>query len=131
MGNRVHQASTSTLTNSAETGNNTETVVATLTNIVPEFPNQVVKLRGWLKATTGTGTTAGLLRIRRGGLTGTSIGEGTAETLAFVASKTTSGAVEAEDTPGEGVFTYVLTHTGTGDTGVANYLAAELTARWD
>lgn len=131
MGNRVHSASTATLTNAAESANNTETVVATLTGVTPEFANQVVKLRGWLKATTGTGTTAGLLRIRRGGLTGTSLGEATAETLAFVASKTTEGAAEYEDTPGEGTFTYVLTYQGTGDTAVTTFLAAELSAKWD
>jgi hypothetical protein len=131
MGNRVHSASTPTLTNSAESANNTETVVATLTGVTPEFPNQVVKLRGWLKCTMGTGTTAGLLRVRKQTLTGTSLGDGTAETILFIASKTSQGTIEVEDTPGEGTFSYVLTYQGTGDTSVTTFLATELSARWD
>jgi len=121
---------TTTLTNAAESGNNTETVVATLPGISTEFDGQTVRLRGWLKATTGTGTTAGLMRIRRDSLTGTVVSEATAETGPFVASKTLDASVSADDASRTlAGATYVLTYQGTGDTAVTTFLATELSAQ--
>lgn len=121
---------TTTLTNAAESANNTETVVATLNGISTEFDGQTVRLRGWLKATTGTGTTAGLMRIRRDSLTGTVVSEATAETGPFVASKTLDASVSADDASRTlAGATYVLTYQGTGDTAVTNFLATELSAQ--
>jgi hypothetical protein len=48
-----------------------------------------------------------------------------------VAAGTTGAVGSAEDIPGEGIFTYVVTYQGTGDTGVATVLDSTLTARWD
>jgi hypothetical protein len=128
--NRDLMYRTTTLTNAAESANNTETVVATLAGITCEYDGTTVRLRAWVKVTTGTGTTGGILRIRRDSLTGTVVSEATSETGPFVASKTFDASVSADDgarTLAGG--TYVLTHTGVGDTGVATYLACELTAQ--
>lgn len=131
MGNRTQSYRTVTLTNAAESANNTETVVCTLAGISTEFDGMTIRFRGWLKATTGTGTTAGLLRIRRDSLTGTSIGEATAETGPFVASKTLDASISADDGPRTlGGATYVMTYQGTGDTSVCTFLAAELSATY-
>lgn len=130
MPNRAQNYRTTTLTNAAESGNNTETVVATLSGISTEFDGQTIRLKGWIKVSTGTGTTAGLLRIRRDSLTGTAIGEGTAETGPFVASKVADATVYADD-PSRTLAgaTYVLTYVGTGDTAVTTFLAAGLEAQ--
>ena len=129
MPNRALIYRTATLTNAAESANNTETVVATLAGITCEYDGSTVRLHGWLKASVGTGTTAGLLRIRRDSLTGTSVSEATAETGPFVASKVCDGAVDADDVSRTlAGATYVLTYTGTGDTAVCTFLAATLTA---
>ena len=130
MPNRVQTFRTTTLTNAAESANNTETVVCTLSGISTEFDGQTIKLSGWLKATTGTGTTAGLLRIRRDSLTGTSVGEATAETGPFVASKTCDATIEADDSSRTlAGAPYVLTYQGTGDTAVCTFLAGRLSAQ--
>ena len=129
MPNRVLAYRTATLTNAAESANNTETVVCTLAGVTCEYDGSTVRFHGWLKATTGTGTTAGLLRIRRDSLTGTSIGEATAETGPFVASKTLDASIDADDTSRTlAGATYVMTYQGTGDTAVTNFLAAALSA---
>ncbi|HET9247700.1 MAG TPA: hypothetical protein VFO15_17990 [Xanthobacteraceae bacterium] len=129
MPNRALIYRTTTLTNAAESGNNTETVVATLAGVTCEYDGSTVRLHAWIKVTTGTGTTGGILRIRRDSLTGTAVSEATSETGPFVASKTFDASVSADDT-GRTLAggTYVLTHQGAGDTGVATYLAVELTA---
>ena len=129
MPNRALIYRTTTLTNAAESGNNTETVVATLAGITCEYDGSTVRLHGWIKLTTGTGTTGGILRIRRDSLTGTVVIEPTSETGPFVASKTFDASVDADDASRSlAGATYVLTHIGVGDTGVATYLAASLTA---
>lgn len=129
MPNRLLAYRTTTLTNATESANNTETVVATLAGVTCEYSNQTIRLHGWLKATTGTGTTSGLIRIRRNSLTGTVVSEATAENQAWVASKTGELAIDADDNPGElAGATYVLTYVGAADTAVATFLAASLTA---
>lgn len=116
------------LTNAAESANNTETVVATLTGVTPRYPGMTCRLRGWLNLLTGTGTTGGICRIRKGSLTGAVVGPAFTDNQGVAASKTCEIAVEAAESPGEGTFTYVLTHQGAGDTGVATYQACALTA---
>ena len=130
MPNRAQNYRTTTLTNAAESANNTETVVCTLAGISTEFDGQTVRLRGWLKASVGTGTTAGLMRIRRDSLTGTVVSEATAETGPFVASKVCDGSVDADDASRTlAGATYVLTYQGTGDTAVCTFLAGSLSAQ--
>lgn len=129
MPGKTHHYETSTLTNAAESANNTETVVATLTNVSVEYPGQTIKLFGRLDFTTGTGTTASALRIRRGGLGGTLVSGAQALSQAVAASKVCQADVSADDVPGDlQGGTYVLTQQGTGDTAVTNYNAARLEA---
>lgn len=128
MPNVADAYGTNALTNAAESGNNTETVVATLTGVTPRFPGLTVKLRGWLNVLTGTGTTAGTVRLRKNSLVGAVVGPAFADNQGVAASKTCELAVEGSEAPGEGTFTYVLTYQGTGDTGVATFQACSLTA---
>ena len=129
MPNRLLAYRTATLTNAAESGNNTETVVCTLAGITTEYDGSTVRLHGWLKASVGTGTTAGLMRIRRDALAGTLVSEATPETGPFVASKVCDGSVDADDVSRTlAGATYVLTYVGAGDTSVCTFLAATLTA---
>lgn len=131
MSNRPHFVSQPTTATVNETGNNTETVMSTLTGVIPETASQAVKLSfsGTLKA--GASSVGGTFRFRRGGLTGTLVGD----TMPFLNVTTAAGQCDVggaqEDTPGEGNFTYVLTYQGTGDTGVGGLLDSEFTARWD
>lgn len=130
MPNRAQNYRTTTLTNAAESANNTETVVCTLSGISTEFDGQNIHLRGWLKLTAGTGTTGGQLRIRRDSLTGTAVGDGTANVIQFIASKVGDSTIEVDD-PSRTLFaaTYVLTYQGAGDTGVGTFTAASLVAQ--
>jgi hypothetical protein len=129
MPNRLLAYRTTVLTNAVESANNTETVVCTLAGVTCEYPGQTVRLSGWFKGTTGTGTTSGLLRLRRTSLTGTLVSEATPENVIFVASKTSEGVVCADDSPGElAGAVYVMTYTGAGDTSACTFLACKLTA---
>lgn len=128
MPNQPGYFSTASLTNTAESANNTETVVATLTGVLPKWPGASIKLKGWARITTGAGTSAGLLQIRRGSLTGTLVSDANADNQQIAASKVCEISTSCEDTPGEGIFTYVLTYKGTGDTAVTNFNAARLEA---
>jgi hypothetical protein len=125
MSGRPHFASVSIQTDVPESGNNTETVFATLVGVVPEVPSQAVKLNFTCTLTLGASSTGGTFRFRRGALTGSQVGESLVMTGLAVA------VGSAEDIPGEGIFTYVVTYQGTGDTGVATVLDSTLTARWD
>lgn len=119
---------TNVLTNAAESANNTETVVATLSPVMTRFPGQIVALLANVILTTGTGTTAGTLRIRKDSLTGTLISPANALSQSIAASKVCQAIVTAEDTPGEGSLTYVVTYQGTGDTAVTNFTAVLFSA---
>lgn len=129
MPGRAHHYATVTLTNATESANNTETVVATLTPVSLEFPGQTVRLMGMVNATTGAGTTAATLRIRRTGLTGTLVSGADAMNQSVAATKGVQVEVFCDDTPGDiqGA-TYVLTYQGTGDTAVATFNAVRLEA---
>lgn len=105
----------------------TETIVATLSGIgTPRRTN--VTARGRVDITTGTGTTAVTLRIRRGtAITDTLIGEANAEQVTAAAGSTESHEVEARDA---GVdlagATYILTVQQTAATANGSVLNADL-----
>lgn len=128
MPNLLQSFVTNTLTNTAESANNTETVVATLAGVQTRFPGQTVTLEAWARITTGTGTTAGTLLIRKASLTGTRLSDNNADNQQIAASKVCECSTNATDQPGEGSFTYVVTYQGTGDTAVTNFNAVSLIA---
>lgn len=131
MPNRPHFVSVATVGAVPESGNNTETVIATLLGIIPEVPSQAVKLNFDCFITLGASSTGGTFRIRRATLAGTLVGVAMPVTALATAAGATQASGAQEDTPGEGNFTYVLTYQGTGDTGVASITTSEFTARWD
>jgi len=116
---------TTVLTNANESAANTETVVGTLTTPLSRFPGQLFVIEGWVLVTPGAAVTAAQLRVRRGGLTGTLVGPNQTIT-AVTASKVNNFDFFAEDQPGEGQFTYVVTYQGTGEGGAASFQAVEL-----
>lgn len=130
MPNRPHIQTVNVAAGVPETGNNTETVIATITNIVPEVASQPIRLRAIGVLTLGATSTGGTFRFRRLNLTGTLVGTAKVLTNVAVAAGVADFAVEDEDNQGEGNFTYVLTYQGTGDTGVATVTGTELTASW-
>lgn len=125
MPNPAIHYSTSVLTNAAESAANTETVVATLANVTSRWPGQLFVIEGWCFVTPGAAATAGQVRIRRGGLAGTLLGPNTPVTN-VVAAKVNMLDIFAEDQPGEGQFTYVLTFQGTGEGGAGTFQNAEV-----
>jgi hypothetical protein len=131
MPNRPHFISVNTVATVNESGNNTETVMSTLTGIVPEMASQVIKLGFSGTLQLGASSVGGTFRFRRATLTGTLVGIA----MAFANISTAAGKCDVggnmEDTPGEGLFTYVLTYQGTGDTGVGGMTDSEFWARWD
>jgi hypothetical protein len=131
MSNRPHFVSNPVTTAVPETANNTETVVNTLTGVIPEVASQAIKLQFDAFLTLGASSVGGTFRIRRGGLTGTLVGVAMPVTNLATAAGVTQASGGQEDTPGEGIFTYVLTYQGAGDTGVASITTSELSARWD
>lgn len=130
MSNRPHFASVQTLA-TPESGNNTETVVGTLPGVIPETNSQQVKLNAIGQVTLGASSVSGTFRVRRQSLTGTLVSPANGVVVFGTAAAIVNFVVAADDTPGEGNFTYVLTYQGTGDTGVATVQPSEFTARWD
>lgn len=109
----------------------TETVVATLSNVVSRYAGQNVNLHGFVLLTTGTTTTAVVVQIRRASLTGTQVGDHTGQPVVAAAGSTNGYDVYAVDTPGDiDQFVYVLTVTntggGTGGTTVYAFLEARV-----
>lgn len=131
MTNRPHFVSVPSAGTVNETGNNTETVMATLPGVIPEVASQTIKLSFTGVLQLGASSTGGTFRARRVNLAGTVVGIPLVVTNVAVAAGVGDVAGGWEDTPGEGVFTYVLTYQGTGDTGVGGLLQSEFTARWD
>lgn len=131
MTNRPHFVSVATTGAVPESGNNTETVIATLTGVIPEVAGQAIKLSFEAFLTLGASSVGGTFRIRRSTLAGALVGVAMAATALATAAGATQCSGAQEDTPGEGNFTYVLTYQGTGDTGVASITTSEFTARWD
>lgn len=130
MANRPHFASVQTVS-TPESGNNTETIVGTLTGVIPEVASQTVKLTAIGQLTLGASSLSGTFRIRRATLTGTLVTPVNGIVVFGTAAAIVNFVVTGDDTPGEGNFTYVLTYQGTGDTGVATVQPSEFTARWD
>lgn len=130
MANRPHFVSVVT-TSTPESGNNTETVVGTLAGCIPEVAGQAIKLQAVGQLTLGASSLSGTVRIRRTSLTGTLVTPANGVVVFGTAAAIVNFLAAGEDTPGEGIFTYVLTYQGTGDTGVATVLPSEFTARWD
>lgn len=107
----------------------TEIVVATLNGVVTPLGAQTVQLRGGAFVTTGSTTTAVVVRIRRQSLTGTLVGDQTGQGVVTAAAQSNWYDVGGSDVPGEVTgFTYVLTVSntggGTGGTTVTAYLNA-------
>jgi hypothetical protein len=123
--NQAIHYSSAVLTNAAESAANTETVVCTLAGVLSRWPGQLFIIEGWVQITPGAAATAGQVRVRRGGLTGTLIGPNTAVTN-VTAAKVNQLEIFAEDQPGEGQFTYVVTFQGTGEGGAATFQNAEV-----
>lgn len=107
----------------------TETEAVQLDGVAASQPDGRVVLRGWMQFTTGAGTTAVTLRIRRGtDTTGTLVGEANAITAA--ASAVREMAIEVPDTPGEVAGqSYVLTVQQTAATGNGTVEQSSLEAR--
>lgn len=103
----------------------TEAVIATLNGVVtPLGANQTVRLRGSTLLTSGSTTTAIVLRVRRASLTGTLVGDQTGQTTITAAADTNLYERDVSDTPGDvSAFTYVLTaqQTGGGTGGTTVY----------
>lgn len=118
---------TPVLTNASESAANTETVVATLSGVQTRLPNQNIILRGWVSLTSGAAATAITLRLRRDSLTGTLV-KSLVLAGGFTAAAISELEIDAEDSRGEGSFTYVVTMQGTGEGGAATFGNVELTA---
>lgn len=125
MPNQAIHYSTPVLTNANESAANTETIVATLSNVQSRWPGQLFVVEAWCFVTPGAAATAGQVRIRRNGLAGPLLGPNTPVTNVTPA-KVNMLDIFAEDQPGEGAFTYVLTFQGTGEGGAASFQNAEV-----
>ena len=130
MANRPHSVSVNTQANVNEAGNNTETVLATLVGVTPEFPGQPVKLFLTCRFTLGTTGTGCTFRFRRAALGGTLVGNAKNITSGLTAGAIAAVAVQEEDNPGEGLFIYVATFQGAAETAVGSVQDSELRAEW-
>ena len=102
----------------------TETVIATLSGVVTPYGPQTVALRGRTLLTSGTTTTAVVLRIRRASLTGTLVDDQTGQTTITLATDTNIYEVAGDDAPGEitgGVYVLTAQQTGGGTGGTTVY----------
>lgn len=106
----------------------TETVAATLSGLSTPAADSDVVLSGTVQVTAGTGTTALVVRVRRGtDATGTLIGE--AETDTTTAGNLIAIAIQVRDTPGEvSNQSYVITVQQTGASGNGTISNAALKA---
>jgi hypothetical protein len=108
---------------------NVETVVATLSGLaLPMDSNQVV-LSGTTMVTSGSTTTAVVVRIRQNGLTGTVVGNQTGQSVVTAAADTNVYSIVAVDNPTSSAGAiYVLTVQdaggGSGGTTVYSVLTA-------
>jgi hypothetical protein len=107
-----------------------ETVLATLTGVSTSQPGQTVGLTGRYRLTTGAATTTVTSRIRRDSLTGTVVGESTAENVYAAAGSTEGHELYVEESsPGEFAGrTYVLTAQQAGASGNGTAVNAALVA---
>ncbi len=94
----------------------TETVVATVSGVLGEFPDGHVVLEGNAAVTGAAGTTTVTMRVRRGSLTGALVGEASVTQVPGAVSATCTVAVEDDYTAGAPPV-YVLTATMAGAAG--------------
>lgn len=103
----------------------TETVCATVSGVNTYRPGETIRLRGEVKLTTGTATTAVTPRIRRDSVTGTVVNEANAITVGAAAGSTESFEAQCEDSfSGEvagQVYVLTLEQTGASANGTAVY----------
>lgn len=115
--------------NQAVTGS-TELVVVTLTGVNSRGFGSNINLNGWIVDTTGTTTTAVVIRVRQDSLTGSVVGVAETSTIIGAAGSTDPYTIEVQDSSAAEYAnkTYVLTvqHTGggTGGSVVASALSA-------
>lgn len=110
----------------------TEVVVATCSGVTMSYPGQRVTLLGHALVTTPGSTTAVTAQVRAVSLTGTQIGDHTAQAITAAAATTNMYVVAAVDTPAEiDGYTYVLTVTCTAGSGAGSCVYAILDARVD
>lgn len=106
---------TSGLAAAAALATNVEKVVATLTGIDIEQYARTIRLQGSAFVTSGSTTTAVVVRIRQGTLTGALVGDQTGQSVITAAASSNlyeANAIDAGVT-GTGI-TYVLTVQDTG-----------------
>jgi hypothetical protein len=110
--------------------NAAETVVATLTGVSSQRAGQRVELEGTVNITTGTSTTAVVLRIREDTLTGTLVGEIATDTLSTAVGSPEDHTIHAEHTPTGEIAnkSYVLTVVQTAGAGAGTANHASLRA---
>lgn len=126
---RPHAYSTNVVTNANESAANTETVVATLSGVSSEFPQQAVQMVGTVAITCGTTPTSMTLRIRQDSLTGPLVGVADVHTGDIVASKLSGLTIAKTDSSRECAgATYVVTIQGAGEGTAAAIAAATLLA---
>lgn len=118
----VSNTATTTLVTTAET------VVATLSGISTRNASEQVNFRSRAEISWGTGTTSGVVRIRRGtGITGTLVS--TQPLLTVAAGNVSGNDPVAIDTPGEVANqSYVLTVQQTAATGNGSVTLGQLQA---
>lgn len=120
---RTDTATDTTLTTTAET------VVATVTGVTTQGGGDRVRLRGWVQLLSGAATTTVTLRVRRGSVTGTLVGEANPVTIPTAAGGTDEYEIVTTDTPGEVAGqSYVLTVTQASATGNGTASQASLEA---
>lgn len=120
----TENATNTTLTTTAET------VVATLAGASTSRAGKAVRLHGMVKLTTGAGTTAVNLRIRRDSLTGTEVAESNVVQVEAAAGSTEDHDISADDGANGELYnqTYVLTAQQTAATGDGTAVYAYLRA---
>lgn len=112
-----------------ESAANTETVIATLSGVLSEFPNQTVSLIAFVAVTPGAAATAMQVRLRRSTIAGAIVGNNAANAGDIVAAKlSTIPLVASEQRVGDFADSYVLTIQGTGEGGAATVSAASIVA---
>ena len=105
-----------------------ETVVCTLSGVDTTPESDPVQLQGEVDVTTGTGTTALVLRVRRGTTTADAL-VGAASTSTASAGVSESPTIQVEDVPGQVAGqSYVLTVQQTGATANGTSVASSLRA---
>lgn len=117
----------SQVTTDATVTTTTETVAVTISNVTPPRAGVTGVIRGFVEITTGTGTTALTVRVRRGtDTTGAVVGEGNPGQVQVAAGSTEVVDIAVEDALGDvNNASYVVTVQQTGATGNGSILFAE------